>query len=49
MRVAENALPPRSMVAAQAVREFDGIDEAGELCALLARFDEAVETRRIPD
>jgi uncharacterized protein YqcC (DUF446 family) len=31
--------PPRSDVGAQAVREFDGYDEAGHLCALLYEFD----------
>ena len=39
------ALPPGSMVAAQAVREFDGQDEAGPLCTLLARFDQSIVTR----
>jgi uncharacterized protein YqcC (DUF446 family) len=37
--------PTTSHVAAQAVREFDGIDEAGNLIALLTDFD-AFMTRR---
>lgn len=32
--------PSRSMVAAQAVREFDGYDEASELIRLLSEFDD---------
>ena len=31
--------PSGSMVAAQAVREFDGVPEATDLCATLAAFD----------
>ena len=31
--------PPTSMVAAQAVREFDGADEAGGLVSALGDFD----------
>jgi uncharacterized protein YqcC (DUF446 family) len=31
--------PPTSMVAAQAVREFDGVPETGELISALADFD----------
>lgn len=31
--------PGDSQVGAQAVREFDGIDEAGELVSLLSDFD----------
>lgn len=31
--------PPSSMVAAQAVREFDGVPEAGELITALGEFD----------
>jgi uncharacterized protein YqcC (DUF446 family) len=31
--------PQGSMVAAQAVREFDGFEEAGPLVSLLAEFD----------
>lgn len=36
---ARGAFPARSMVAAQAVREFDGFDEASDLIGLLTRFD----------
>lgn len=31
--------PAQSMVGAQAVREFDGVDEADELVRLLSEFD----------
>ena len=37
--------PERSMVATQAVREFDGADEALALCSLLSTFDATVEAR----
>lgn len=37
--------PERSMVAAQAVREFDGCDEAQGLCSLLSAFDASVVAR----
>lgn len=43
-----HALPAQSMVAAQAVREFDGQDEALPLCSLLSTFDQTVVTRRVP-
>jgi len=33
----------QSMVGAQAVREYDGHDEAANLVTLLCQFDEAVE------
>lgn len=36
---AKGKFPNRSMVAAQAVREFDGQTEASHLCTLLATFD----------
>ena len=35
----EGDFPPSSQVGAQAVREFDGINEAGGLVALLSDFD----------
>jgi uncharacterized protein YqcC (DUF446 family) len=38
-------LPSTSSVGAQAVREFDGYDEAAELVTLLAEFDEIIESR----
>ena len=34
-------LPPRSMLAAHAVREYDGVDAADALCAILGRIDAA--------
>lgn len=37
--------PERSMVAAYAVRELDGCDEALELCSLLSTFDATIEAR----
>ncbi len=33
------SFPTESMVAAQAVREFDGDDNAGQLVSLLSQFD----------
>jgi uncharacterized protein YqcC (DUF446 family) len=42
MLAGERALPPSSMLAAHAVREFDGYDEAGPLCEVLCRIDVAV-------
>jgi len=33
------AFPPSSMVAARAVREFDGVDDAARLVSLLSEFD----------
>lgn len=39
----EGSLPVRSAVGAYAVRALDGDPDAGELVALLARFDDAVE------
>jgi uncharacterized protein YqcC (DUF446 family) len=36
---AESSFPPSSQVGAQAVREFDGINEASELISLLSDFD----------
>ncbi len=36
---AEGDFPPSSQVGAQAVREFDGINEASELVSLLSDFD----------
>ncbi|HET7845465.1 MAG TPA: YqcC family protein [Xanthomonadales bacterium] len=41
-------LPRRSMVGAQAVREFDGVEEAEQLCSLLSSFDVAIEGRKLP-
>lgn len=39
--VASNGrFPPASMVAVQAIREFDGMDQAAELIGLLCEFDE---------
>jgi uncharacterized protein YqcC (DUF446 family) len=37
--VASREFPTTSMVGAQAVREFDGWDEAGELVRILSEFD----------
>jgi uncharacterized protein YqcC (DUF446 family) len=36
---AENKFPSQSQVAAQAIREFDGIPEASYLITLLSEFD----------
>ena len=36
---AQEQFPSESNVAAQAVREFDGIAEAGQLINLLSEFD----------
>lgn len=44
----KRALPRRSMVGAQAVREFDGDEDAEHLCALLSSFDVAIEGRKMP-
>lgn len=44
----QRTLPQRSMVAAQAVREFDGQDEADHLCSLLSGFDYAIEKKKLP-
>ena len=41
-------LPRRSMVGAQAVREFDGVEEAEQLCSLLSSLDVAIEGRKLP-
>jgi len=41
--LSRGAFPGQSMVGAQAVREYDGQDEAANLVALLCQFDEAVE------
>ena len=37
--------PPKSQVAAQAVREFDGFHEASELCSVLSEFDAWINRR----
>jgi uncharacterized protein YqcC (DUF446 family) len=37
-------LPPTSSVGAQAVREFDGYDDAAGLVGLLVEFDEIIES-----
>ncbi len=37
------AFPTRSQVGAQAIREFDGDDEASRLCSLLSSFDALIE------
>lgn len=42
MLAGERPLPPSSMLAAHAVREFDGCDEADALCGILRRIDAAV-------
>ena len=42
MLAGERPLPPSSMLAAHAVREFDGQDEANALCDVLRRVDAAV-------
>jgi uncharacterized protein YqcC (DUF446 family) len=39
------AFPARSQVGAQAVRDFDGADEASRLVSLLSEFDRYVEGR----
>lgn len=44
----KRALPRRSMVGAQAVREFDGDEEAEHLCSLLSSFDVAIEGKKLP-
>jgi uncharacterized protein YqcC (DUF446 family) len=36
----EGAFPPKSMVGAQAVREFDGDENASQLVSLLGEFDD---------
>ena len=36
------ALPPSSHLAAHAVRELDGVEDADALCAILRRIDDAV-------
>lgn len=41
--LSRGAFPGQSMVGAQAVREYDGQDEAANLVTLLCQFDEAVE------
>lgn len=43
--IAENAFPSRSMVAAQAVRKFDTVPNAGEVVSALAEFDALIEGR----
>ena len=40
----KGAFPARSQVGAQAVREFDGINEASELVSLLGDFDHFIES-----
>ena len=45
MLAGERALPPSSMLAPHAVREFDGVDEAYGLCNILRRIDDAVNGR----
>jgi uncharacterized protein YqcC (DUF446 family) len=42
MLAGHRALPPSSMLAAHAVREFDGVDEAAGVCEILRRIDDAV-------
>ena len=42
MLAGNRALPPSSMLAAHAVREFDGVDEAEGVCEVLRRIDAAV-------
>lgn len=42
MIAGERPLPPSSLLAAHAVREFDGQDEATALCDALRRVDAAV-------
>ena len=42
MLAGERPMPPSSMLAAHAVREFDGQDEANGLCDILRRVDAAV-------
>jgi uncharacterized protein YqcC (DUF446 family) len=37
--------PAQSQVAAQAVREFDGVNEASELLSVLAQFDHWINHR----
>ena len=41
----DRPLPPGSALAVHAVREFDGVEEAGPLCDVLRRIDDAVEGR----
>jgi uncharacterized protein YqcC (DUF446 family) len=45
MLAGTRALPPSSSLAPHAVREFDGVDEASELEAILRRIDDAVNGR----
>jgi uncharacterized protein YqcC (DUF446 family) len=40
---ARGAFPAQSFVGAQAIREFDGMDEEGELARLLCEFDRFIE------
>lgn len=40
---ARGAFPSSSMVGAQAVREFDGLEEASELVSLLSQFDALIK------
>jgi uncharacterized protein YqcC (DUF446 family) len=42
--IAANDLPASSSVAARAVREFDGMDEADDLIGLLVAFDGLIMT-----
>lgn len=42
MVAGDRPLPPSSMLAAHAVREFDGVDEAAHLCDVLHEIDAAV-------
>ena len=42
----QGSFPGNSQVGAYAVRELDGCDEAGELIALLSRFDTFMQTGR---
>jgi uncharacterized protein YqcC (DUF446 family) len=42
---ARGTLPASSQVAAQAIREFDGYDQADDLVRLLSEFDALIEGR----
>ena len=43
MLAGRRPLPPSSMLAAHAVREFDGVPEADRVCAILRDVDAAVD------
>jgi uncharacterized protein YqcC (DUF446 family) len=45
VRIGQHDIPAQSMVAAQAVREFDGLPDCSHLTSLLAEFDALVEGR----